>query len=643
MTDSPDLESPSVRPLDREALTGLIGSLPDAVFIVDTSGRIVLANPLASEWFGYPVEVLVGSPVELLVPMRHRPAHVEQRAKYVAAPIARRMASGARLRAVRRDGSEFPVDISIAPACLGDERVIICCVRDMTGWRDLEEALRLTESKYRLFVQEGREVFYRVSADDDLLRGRVVFVSNHARALTGFDPQAFIDSPDLWISLLHPDDLGTIAQSTLEAASTGAPVVREYRIKGPQGEFLWVEDRITPIVDSAGRCVGYHGVARDVSDRKHAQLAFASAQERLHLALSAGQIGLWDWDVSSQVVVYSPEWCRIAGMEAREMREDISVWRERLHEHDAPVVLGELHRALDGDGTRLTLRYRLRQSTDQWRHVLGTLLVVRGERGDVRRVLGAEVDITEHAELYQQFVHLQRVEGLAVFAGSIVHDVNNVLLVTTGAAESARHALSRENYEDVDSSLALIQRTGRQLEELGRELMKYARRETPDELTQLVDVAVVAADLLPTLQRLAGRRVRLELADAVGDTRVIGVRAQIQQVLMNLVANARDAMPSGGTVRVRVEGQAAQPGRAEATVLLEVADTGTGMPPEVRERIFDPFFTTKAAGSGTGLGLAAVRAIAGRHHASIDVDSREGAGTAFRLRFPAAPVSGSAV
>jgi nitrogen-specific signal transduction histidine kinase len=263
---------------------------------------------------------------------------------------------------------------------------------------------------------------------------------------------------------------------------------------------------------------------------------------------------------------------------------------------------------------------------------------VQGPDGQVRYYDGAVADITARKELEDQLRQAQKMEALGKLAGGVAHDFNNLLTAIAGYGEAIREAVPEEGQlrSDIDEVLNAASRAA----SLTRQLLAYSRQQllTP----QVVDLGATVAQLSALLRRLIGEDIALVTLAAGGSTSVRVDRGQIEQVILNLAVNARDAMPQGGTLTIATECAVVgelfarthldlEPG---AYVVLSVRDTGVGMAPEVRSRAFDPFFTTKALGKGTGLGLSTVYGIVRQSGGAVWLDSTPGAGTTVWLYLP---------
>src|SRR3954468_2697435 len=233
-------------------------------------------------------------------------------------------------------------------------------------------------------------------------------------------------------------------------------------------------------------------------------------------------------------------------------------------------------------------------------------------------------DITEQRALEEQLRQAQKMEAVGELAGGIAHDFNNLLTVISGYGEIARHRIGAG---PGSGELGEMLRAASRAADLTRQLLAFARRQVLEPV--LLDVYEVVGGLVPMLSRLIGEDIEIAMLAADGLPPVLADRAQLEQVVINLAINARDAMPDGGTLAIETSTHAGH-------VRLAVSDTGTGIAPEVRERIFEPFFTTKAVGFGTGLGLATVHGIVTQSGGRVEVASQPGLGSTFTVHLPAA-------
>ncbi len=260
----------------------LIESSPEGILAVDRSGLIRLISGQVEELFGYSRTELVGRPVEMLVPGMVRARHVVDRTQFQRQPRLRPMGTGRDLRALRKDGSEFPVEVSLSPVPRGGEPLVIATVRDVSRRQEAERALRESEQRYRAVVQHIDEIVYAVEMTADPSAGRVLFVSDRVERVTGHTSQEFMENPQLWSSLVHPDDVSSVASLTDRLLSERTSVTRLYRLRDDRtGHYLWIEDRVAPYVARDGALVTLFGVARDITERQRAEQIHAAQSKIL--------------------------------------------------------------------------------------------------------------------------------------------------------------------------------------------------------------------------------------------------------------------------------------------------------------------------------------------------------------------------
>ncbi len=376
--------------------------------------------------------------------------------------------------------------------------------------------------------------------------------------------------------------------------------------------------------------------ARQATERTQAMLALRESDERFRQMAENIEEVFWLADVSPRRIVYvSPAYERISGRLASELRTAPRAWLEFIHPEDRARMESAAASPPSGDD----LECRIVRPDGAVRWINARVFPVRNAAGDIYRLAGIAQDITARRQLEEEARHANKVEAIGQFAAGIAHDFNNVLAVIqmqTQLLLTEPH-LSPRQRSGLENTLTAAVRAAN----LTRQLLTFSRR----ELTQprAIDLQEVASDTLKLLRRIIGENIAVETKFTTGLPAVQADPAMIEQVLMNLVINARDAMPKGGRLQIDValedvgaDRAARHPGAKPGRFLcLSVSDTGCGIPPENLARIFEPFFTTKPPGCGTGLGLANVMRIVTQHKGWVDVQSENARGTTFRVYLPA--------
>jgi two-component system, cell cycle sensor histidine kinase and response regulator CckA len=356
-------------------------------------------------------------------------------------------------------------------------------------------------------------------------------------------------------------------------------------------------------------------------------------------ALEVAGVGIWDMDFKTGVVQWSEILERQYGLEPGTFGGTVDAFIERIHPADRECVKGALLRARKS-GADFSLKNRSvwHDGTVRWLTSVGR--VDLDEHGEPVRGVGISLDVTDRHELEQQHQQAHKMEAIGQMAAGVAHDFNTLLTVILGYCE----LLLADEDEDNTRQLAIaeIQKAGESAARLTRQLLAFSRKQIIEPT--VLDVNAIVSSMQAMLRRLIGEDVSVALVLRPRLAPVTADRGQIEQIIMNLAMNARDAMPRGGALSIETdnvevhENRPATPHALSAGryVTLTVTDTGTGMTPHVLNRLFEPFFTTKELGKGTGLGLATVYRIVESTGGTIDVSSEVGKGTSITVYFPKA-------
>lgn len=379
-----------------------------------------------------------------------------------------------------------------------------------------------------------------------------------------------------------------------------------------------------------------------ITERSRRQIAAASNENERLLRQLTENIREVLWLRSSRGVHYmSSSYEKVMGVPLSEYYKNPRDWLRVVHPADRPHVEKSLDESIARGGGYVE-EFRILRPPDgelRWIHIRA--FPVEPEEGETFRVAGLTEDVTQRRQLEEQLRQSQKMEAVGQLAGGVAHDFNNILQVILGYGEFLRESL--ENHGESGETLVSLDNVmdaGTRAMVLIRQLLNFSRNAEFSPVS--VDLNAVVSDLLRMLERLLGPGIQVVLATAPRLPMVLADPGQVEQILINLCVNARDAMPDGGTIRISLNRHAPN-GDAESShpdtdatdvVEMRVSDSGTGIPREQLDRIFEPFFTTKEVGKGTGLGLATVYAIVNRHQGFIDVESEENVGTTFRILLP---------
>lgn len=451
--------------------------------------------------------------------------------------------------------------------------------------------------------------------------GRRVYVNEAWCDFTGC-PRDSAPTFDL-LPYVHPDDapmvVGTFDQ--LHRAPRRERV--EARIRRRDGDFRWLVADLAPRLDGEGRFLGLIACSIDVTDAKRAEQALRESEERFRLMAESTPAFVWLTDASGKCIYVNRRWCDFVGRTIESQLGD--GWLECIHPDDREV-LRTIAAASLAKGEPFAIECRVRRHDGEYRYVLDTATPHFDTQGRAIGVVGSAIDVTERRHFEERLRDSQKMDAVGQLAAGLAHDFGNLLTAIFGHIELARGVLDPGHPARL--SIEHIAQAAAQASAVTRALLTFSRRaiteKRPVELNSLVrDTAQVFAASLPA-------NIALEIRTAPEPVWISADPAQLQQALLNLALNARDAMPRGGLFSISIIAPLGEGGRASVVV----RDTGDGMNDEVRRRAFEPFFTTKPRGQSTGLGLSISEGIIREMGGSITLDSARGAGTTLAIALP---------
>ena len=377
-------------------------------------------------------------------------------------------------------------------------------------------------------------------------------------------------------------------------------------------------------------------ILHDVTQRRLNEEGLRRSTQQLAEAQSIGGMGSWEWDLATDELVCSEEYFRIFGLRPTAIVPTRRNIVERIHEEDRTLVEGALQSAMQS-GDPYSVEYRVVRPDESIRHIHSRGEIRRDPTGAPVSMIGTIVDITERRNLEQQLRQSQKMDAIGQLAGGIAHDFNNLLTVIQGNTDLAFEGLDPES--PARSDLAEVSKAASSAAALTQQLLAFSRRQILQP--RPIHLRTVARGVERMLGRLLGENIQLVMdLDEEGGA-ILADAGQIEQVLINLTVNARDAMPAGGRITIGCQSVEVKQSNGNEISLrpgvyevLKVSDTGIGMDAATRERIFEPFFTTKPAGRGTGLGLSTVHGIVKQSGGELHVHSVVGEGTVFTIYFP---------
>jgi len=613
----------------------LVDVAPDLI-AVHSDGKVVFINPAGVRMMGArSADELIGRPMLEFVHPDSRPTVADR----VQAMVGRgRPVPLVTERFLRLDGTPIDVEVAATPLLYRDRPAIQVVVRDIGERMRAEAALRDSEERFRSFIESTTDWVWSVDPQG------VHTYSNPAVArILGYGPEELVGRRAF--DLVHPDDRADVAQqfAALAAERRGWRnlVIRWQR---KDGAYRFLESSAVPIFGGDGSLEGYRGVDRDITERVKADEALRRTEVRLSQAQAIAHLGIWELDLADAAHVdrnplwWSDETCRIFGYQPGAVAVTNELFFGAVHPDDVPRVRTAVAEALR-TGAPYQVDHRIRRPDGTQRVVREQASIERDARGAALRMTGTVLDVTEQRRLEDQLRQAQKMEAVGQLAGGVAHDFNNLLTTVLASHELLATLLPAEGPHRED--LEMIRQAAGRAAELTRSLLAFSRQQA------LEPRAVSLEALLANFVRLARRVVPEDVEVSVQvDTPRSVIRADpvaVEQMLMNLVTNARDAMAAGGTLRLTVaRGRLDEEhlrtygwGEPGEYVTMSVSDSGVGMDPATVQHIFEPFFTTKPVGQGTGLGMAMVYGLVKQHGGFISVYSEPGRGTTVRVYFPA--------
>ena len=497
--------------------------------------------------------------------------------------------------------------------------------------RDLREqartaaAVRTSEAQLRALFDSAQAAHYLIDRDYRIL----AFNRVAARTIRQFFHRE-LATGDSILTYISPDGLEAFI-AHFQLALRGEASHYE-RLVTLGSATIWYELTTQPVQDADGSILGVAFSGLDVTARKHTE-ASLRLRDRAISAASTGIVIVDAGQPDLPIIYVNPACERITGYSAAEL---LGRNCRMLGGSSAdPAIRAQIREALAvGRGCHVTVRNLRKDGSQFWNEL--QISPVTDDLGRVTHFIGVQTDVTERIALEAELRHAQKMDTIGRLAGGIAHDFNNLLTVIGGASSFARALLPEDH--PVQLELAEISRASDRAAGMTRKLLAAARKQSSEPVP--LDLNNLIIDVERMLRRLIGAQIVIDLDLDPALAPVLADGAQIEQVLVNLAVNARDAMPAGGvlTISTRTEPRddATSPPRPVGDrVIVEVRDTGVGMTPEIQAHIFDPYFTTKDPGLGTGLGLASCYKIVEQHRGELTCESTPGRGTCFRVALPA--------
>jgi two-component system cell cycle sensor histidine kinase/response regulator CckA len=605
-----------------------LNAAANAILITDPKGTILWVNPAFTALTGYELDDIVGETPRILSSGEHNPAFYKE----LWSTILEGKPWHGEIVNRHKNGTLYYEEMTIAPVRSESGTVthFIAIKQDVTARNQAREALRRSEKLFHRLVEHSSDG--KMLVDKNAI---IHYVTESACSVSGFERRELLGK-SLFDFAYGEDRMKAqqIFQRSLDAP--GCTVEFSFRAFHGDGSWRYLD----------GTCANHlqdpdvEAVVVNFSDRtprKLAEEALSRAEAKFREIFENAVIGIYQSTPEGRFLTMNRAFATVLGFDSPELAiQGVSDIAQYLYAD--PARREEFRRTLAKEGVVRNFAYEVRRRDGRHLWLLENARAVLDREGNVQWYEGTVEDVTELRTLEFQLQQAQKLEAVGRLAGGVAHDFNNMLGVILGYSDILQGQIAAD--QPALKSIAEIQRAGRRAADLTRQLLAFSRRQLLQP--QVLNVNTLIEEVSKMLRRLIGDDVELVVRASEGLQKVKADPGQLEQVIMNLAVNARDAMPQGGrllieTANVSVNQDFAArhpPMQAGRYVVLSVSDAGSGMDAETLSRIFEPFFTTKELGKGTGLGLSIVYGIVKQSGGYIWADSAPGRGTTFRIYFP---------
>lgn len=527
-------------------------------------------------------------------------------------------------------GNDRPLAIHFSAEYDPVKHLVFGIIQDLTERQQAERKLRDSEQRFRLLAENMSEV---VCLHDR--EGNYSYVNPAGQRLLGYSIEEMLGRDPY--SFLHPEDLKKHwEEGEFPLGQAGKSVGIAYRMRRKFGDYLWLESLTVPIYNGDGEVTHFITTSRDVTQRKLDEAARELSDESLKLAVRAAGMGIWAWDPASDEMSWNQGMYNLYGIDREEftgLGKDYPSLTGTNHQQitEAQLKTGE-------DFLASPKEIRIPHPDGQETAALANDILIVDESGKPLQALGVLRDVTKLRKLEAELRQADKMQAIGRLAGGIAHDYNNQLSVILVYAQMVEELAESEELKNLAKKII---RASEWSGDLTRKLLAFSREsQAPFEPINMHDLL---SELGSILEMTLPKKVSVKLDLSAASPLVLGEQSELQNALLNICLNARDAMPKGGTLTItssntQLDADFVKRHKYQIELgpylVISLEDTGEGMPKEVLNHIFEPLFTTKPVGKGTGMGLASVYGTIKAHHGAVNVYSEVGEGTSFKIYLP---------
>ena len=616
-----------------EFFHALINTMTEAVIAIGENDRIFLFNPAAEILFGRKANEIIGKRLDELIPKEYRKKH----RRYIKEFFSVSAPEGAinqiiEIPGLRSGGEEFSMEISLSTGRSDGKNFIVAVARDISSKKQALAALKASEEKYRTLQENLPLGIYRSTPQGKILAVNQAFVS-----ILGYKSRfevLSLSSFDFYLEQKYREEL--MARLEKEGAITNF----EAQLLRNDGTALWASISVKAVKDEEGIILHLDGIVEDIRERKKVEQALIESEAKYRILAETAQDIILMHDLEGKLIYTNQAGLKCLKYSREEIEGKLVI--DFVAPEDREKVIERQKLRLKGN-TELLL-YNINLIDSEGRYIpFEVSSSVFKEKGKPDMCLVFGRDLSARKKLEDQLNQSQRMESIGTLAGGIAHDFNNLITIINGLSEISLRRLEDDHpiYRDLRSIFA----AGKKAEELTRKLLAFSRKQIIHP--KITDINIVIADLDKMLRRLIREDIEIEMNLFPQILHIKADPGQIEQILINLIVNARDAIGERqenvqkkikiSTLPVKIdasfskENPDSQPG---TYILISVSDSGIGMDNETIDKIFEPFYTTKEKGHGTGLGMSTVYGIIKQNSGFISIESKLNHGSTINVYWP---------
>jgi len=611
----------------------LFSSAREAIFVADVdSGILVDCNEVACNLVERSRDELIGKHQSILHPVEDLiNGHSLTYLQHVSGKNGEVLYD----RIITKSGKIKDVEIKGRIITVRGRKLLHGLFIDVTERKKAEQALRDSEERFKRLVESTTDYIYSVKVEN----GKPVstYHGPACATVTGYTSEDYRNDPNLWYRMVYDEDKPLVVKMVSDIVSGVEVHPLEHRIVHKNGSIRWVRNTPVPQYDKNGNLIAYDGLISDITDRKLAEqkLAESEALYRELFELESDAIFLVDNTTgniieanSAAVSLYGYTHDELVKLKITDLSTEPEDYRKTIQ--NAPKDSNKV--------VQLPIAHHRKKNGERFPvEITARFFTLKGKTVHIEAIR----DITERTRLQEELLQSQKMQSIGTLAGGIAHDFNNILGIILGHTKLIEDRQIDENV--FRKSISAIQQSVQRGASLVKQILTYARK--TETTFELIDLQTLLGELVAMLKQTFPKMITFAESYETDLPKIPGDKTQLNQAFLNLCVNARDAMPKGGTISIRANKIPLEQMRASFSkadkdlyVCVSVTDTGEGMDESILQRIFDPFFTTKPFGQGIGMGLPVVFGIVQAHGGFLDVESKIGEGSTFKLFFPAAEI-----